>query len=120
VPQAPLKSFCKSKVDVYLEEERLMMDEQKFNILARWNANSGKYPILSRIARDLLVVPISTVPSKSAFSIGGKIVSPQHSRLHPTTVEALMCLQSWLFMQFKCKYLLKCSLNMFVCLLHLI
>ena len=104
VLQAPLKRSCKSEVDVYLEEERFIMDEQKFSILAWWSANSGKYPILSRIARDLLAVPISTVPSESAFSMGGKVVSPQCSRLHPTTVETLVCLQSWLFMQFKGKY----------------
>ena len=115
VLQAPLKRSCKFKVDVYLEEERFIMDEQNFSILAWWSANSGKYPILSRIARDLLAVPISTVPSESAFSMGGKVVSPQRSRLHPATVEALMCLQSWLFMQFKGKYRLKRSLNTFVC-----
>ena len=114
VLQAPLKRSCKSEVDVYLEEERLVMDEQKFSILAWWSANSGKYPILSRVAKDLLAVPISTVPSESAFSMGGKVVSPQRSRLHPSTVEALMCLQSWLFMQFKGKYLLKLSLNIYL------
>ena len=65
--------------------------------------NSGKYPIFSRIARDLLAVLICTVSSESAFSVGGKVVSPRHIRLHPLTVKTLTCLQKWLFMQFKGK-----------------
>ncbi|RVW94116.1 Zinc finger BED domain-containing protein RICESLEEPER 2 [Vitis vinifera] len=39
---------------------------------------------------------ISTVASESAFSTGGRMVSKHRSRLHPNTLEALMCAQSWL------------------------
>ncbi|CAH1437337.1 unnamed protein product [Lactuca virosa] len=31
-----------------------------------------------------------------AFSTSGRLVSPHRSRLHPKTLEALMCAQSWL------------------------
>jgi len=30
-----------------------------------------KYPILRMIARDILAIPVSTVASESAFSMGG-------------------------------------------------
>ncbi|KAJ4722279.1 Peroxidase [Melia azedarach] len=48
------------------------------------------------IARDILAIPVSTVASESAFSTAGRVVSPHRNRLHPNTVEALMCSQSWL------------------------
>ncbi|RVX06661.1 Zinc finger BED domain-containing protein RICESLEEPER 2 [Vitis vinifera] len=35
--------------------------------------------------------------SESAFSTGGRVVSKHCSRLHPNTLEALMCAQSWLW-----------------------
>ncbi|CAN1822373.1 Putative AC transposase [Linum perenne] len=48
------------------------------------------------IARDVLAVPVTTVASESAFSYGGRLVSPSRSRLCSDTVEALMCAQNWL------------------------
>uniref|UniRef100_A0A803M604 HAT C-terminal dimerisation domain-containing protein n=1 Tax=Chenopodium quinoa TaxID=63459 RepID=A0A803M604_CHEQI len=42
------------------------------------------------MARDLLTIPVSTVASKSAFSIGGKIVSASRSSLKSKTIQALV------------------------------
>ncbi|KAH7860858.1 hypothetical protein Vadar_018820 [Vaccinium darrowii] len=33
---------------------------------------------------------------ESSFSTGGRVVTPSRNRLHPKTLEALMCTQSWL------------------------
>lgn len=105
--QTPKKT-AKSEVDNYLEEERISLDDVKSGLLAWWKINSGQFPILSMIARDILAVPISTVPSESAFSVGGKLISPHRSRLKPSTVEALMCLQSWRGVMFEGKSLIIC------------
>ena len=48
------------------------------------------------MARDILVIPASSVPSESAFSMGRRIISDFRSRLAPKTVEALICLQDWI------------------------
>ena len=56
--------------------------------------NGLKYPTLQAIARDILDIPVSTIASEFAFSTGGQILSPHHSRLHWTTLEALMCTRS--------------------------
>ncbi|CAN1291856.1 Zinc finger BED domain-containing protein RICESLEEPER 2 [Linum perenne] len=69
---------------------------EDFDVLLWWKANALTYPTLAMIARDVLAVPVTTVASESAFSSGGRLVSPSRSRLHSDTVEALMCAQNWL------------------------
>lgn len=70
--------------------------EDAFDILLWWSVNGQKYPIISRIARDVLAAPVSTVPSESTFSTGGRILSDYRSSMKPGTVEALICLQDWM------------------------
>ena len=66
-------------------------------------------------------MPISIIHSKSAFSEGGKLISAHHSRLLPSTIEALMCPQSWQFMLFEDKLLSICpSSYILVWLLYII
>ncbi|CAO2045914.1 unnamed protein product, partial [Urochloa humidicola] len=38
---------------------------------------------------------VTTVASESAFSTSGRIISPHRSRLAPSMIEALMCMQAW-------------------------
>ena len=67
-----------------------------FNILAWWKYNTNKYSILSRLARDVLAVPVSTVASESAFSTGGCILDPFRSSLALEMAQSLICTQNWL------------------------
>ena len=58
--------------------------------------NSSRYQVFSQIAHDVLAILVSTIASKSAFSIGGRVLDSFHSSLSPNTVEALICTQNWL------------------------
>ena len=49
--------------------------------------------MLSKLARDVLAVPVSTVASESAFSTGGRILDPFRSSLSPLMVQNLVCAQ---------------------------
>ena len=88
--------LVKSEFDYYLEEPIIPRVED-FDILAWWKSNAPKYHTLSKVARDLLAIPVSTVASESAFSTSGRFLTPHRSRLHPKTLEALMCAQDWLW-----------------------
>ena len=58
--------------------------------------NGSKYPILEKIAKDVLAAPVFTVASKSAFSIGRRIIDAYKSSLTSAMVEALICTKNWL------------------------
>ena len=84
------------KFDHFIDEGVLKRSGD-FDILAWWKSNCLKYPTLQRIARDILAIPVTTVASKAAFSTSGRLLSPHHSRLHPNTIEAMICAQNWLW-----------------------
>ncbi len=102
----------KTELDLYLDEEVLPRNAN-FDILSWWKTNSLKYPTLGKIARDILAIPVTTVASESAFSTGGRCVSPSRNRLHPRTVEALVCTQDWLWPTLKGICLQMCVLLFF-------
>ncbi|XP_055959713.1 zinc finger BED domain-containing protein RICESLEEPER 4-like [Mercurialis annua] len=85
----------KSELDIYLSEA-VVANDLKFDILKWWKFNSERFPVLSRMARDILAVPVSTVASKSTFSTGGRVLDDFRSCLTPRIVEALICTQDWL------------------------
>jgi hypothetical protein len=83
-----------SELQVYLEDA-VHPQEDAFDILSWWSSNAVKYPVISRIAKDVLAAPATSVASESAFSTGGRILSDYRSRLLSETIEALICLQDW-------------------------
>jgi hypothetical protein len=90
----------RSEFDGYIEE-KVLPDDENFDILGWWKASGLKYPIMQMIARDFLAIPISTVASESSFSTSGRILTPHRSRLRSDTLEALMCVQDWLWTDVK-------------------
>ena len=71
-------------------------DDGDFDVLIWWKLNSHRFPILSHMACDVLVAPISTVASKSFFSIDGHVLDTYRSSLTPKLVQALICTHDWL------------------------
>ena len=55
------------------------------------------FPVLSHFARDVLLVPVSTVSSEATFSTVGRIIEERRSSLAPEAemVEAITCLKDW-------------------------
>ena len=68
---------------------------EDFKILDWWRLQSTNFPVLSRLARDILTIPVSTVSSESAFSTAGRIIEDRRTSLTPEMVEVLTCLKDW-------------------------
>ncbi|TXG53310.1 hypothetical protein EZV62_022479 [Acer yangbiense] len=68
----------------------------RFDVLAWWKNSLVKFPILLMVARDVFVVPVSTMASESAFSTGGRILDPFRSSLTHKIVEGLILTGNWL------------------------
>ena len=57
---------------MYLDDPRLDR-KTEIDILDFWKSQQYRYPDLTLMARDILSIPISTVASKFAFNVGGKM-----------------------------------------------
>lgn len=85
----------KSELELYLEEKNPDVTN-KCDVLSYWNKSVVRYPNLACMARDLLTIPVSTVPSESSFSMGKKLINPWRASLGQKTIEALACYEDWL------------------------
>ncbi|KAK7330069.1 hypothetical protein VNO77_24254 [Canavalia gladiata] len=85
----------KSELDQYLEES-LLPRVPDFDVLGWWKLNKLKYPTLSKMARDILSVPVSSVPPDCVFDTKAKEMDQYRSSLRPETVEALVCAKDWM------------------------
>ncbi|KAJ4758119.1 Zinc finger BED domain-containing protein DAYSLEEPER [Rhynchospora pubera] len=89
-------SSLKSELDLYMERKPVPnLQGESFDLLSWWKTEGREFPILGKIARDVLAIPVSTVASESAFSTGGRVIRAHRSKLDPEIVEALICTQDW-------------------------
>ncbi|KAM0938025.1 putative transcription factor/ chromatin remodeling BED-type(Zn) family [Dioscorea sansibarensis] len=98
ISEISVNQQAKSELDQYLEES-LVPRIQEFDILNWWKLNNVKYPTLSKMARDVLSMPMSMFgPGCSIFGAGtgSKVLDEYRSSLRPQIVEALFCAKDWL------------------------
>ncbi|GJV85262.1 reverse transcriptase domain-containing protein [Tanacetum coccineum] len=85
-----------TELDRYLREPKIELRKgQSLDILQWWKVNGPRFPIVSKMARYILAIQISTVASEAAFSTGERALDPYRTRLSTTIVEALICTQDW-------------------------
>jgi hypothetical protein len=77
----------KSDLEIYLEEGVYLPKKGlEFNALDWCKANTLKYRILSKVAKNILSTPITTATLKSTFSAGGRVINPHRNSLSTETV----------------------------------
>ena len=79
-----------------MEEPRLPR-KTEINILDYWRGQQARYPDLTAMARDILAIPVSTVASESAFSVGAKVIDKYRTAMKSDITEALICTKDWMF-----------------------
>nr|GFC09233.1 zinc finger BED domain-containing protein RICESLEEPER 3 [Tanacetum cinerariifolium] len=67
-----------------------------FDVLGFWKENETMFPVLSRMAIDLISVQASSIAYESAFSTSGRVLSIRRTRLTPASLEMCMCLKDHL------------------------
>ncbi|XP_061357916.1 zinc finger BED domain-containing protein RICESLEEPER 2-like [Gastrolobium bilobum] len=87
----------KTQLELYLEDPRIDRRNISLDVLSYWKANQFRYPEVAAMARDIFGIPISSVASESAFSVGGRVLDQYQSSLKPDIVEALICTRNWLY-----------------------
>ncbi|CAN1185501.1 Putative AC transposase [Linum perenne] len=85
-----------NELDAYLDAKLEIIKNPEFNVIDWWKTERTKYKILSKMACEIMVIPITSVASESAFSAGGRVIDPSRSSLGRKTIEALLCSQDWL------------------------
>jgi hypothetical protein len=87
----------RSEVHTYLGDSLVPSREgEEFDVLRWWKRNQDQYPVLAKMARDFLAIPLSTVASESTFSTASMLIDKYRSSLSSETVEALICAKDWL------------------------
>jgi hypothetical protein len=57
-----------------LDSNHVTQFDDAFSILSWWHDHKRTYPVLSILAKDILIVPVSTISSESAFSLASRII----------------------------------------------
>lgn len=69
-----------------------------------WKMHLMEYPLLANVAKQVLCIPGTSVPSERVFSTAGDVVSAQRATLSPENVDMLIFLkQNIRFLQKKIK-----------------
>jgi len=68
------RSALTKQVDEYIETDTAPMAQ---NPAKYWQDNQKKYPLLSKLAKDILELPSSSAPVERLFSIAGKLFTPK-------------------------------------------
>ena len=82
-----------NELERYLAEPTI---DSYTDILGWWRGNEHIYPRLARIARDYLAISATSVPAERVFSGGADLVSKKRGSLNEDSIQACICLDSWL------------------------
>jgi hypothetical protein len=83
-----------TEINTYLS---MPLSGPKTNILKFWKDNESYFPILSKMARNYLCIPATSVSCEAMFSKAGDTITKKRNRLSPKLIREIMCLQSWIF-----------------------
>ncbi|KAI3880980.1 hypothetical protein MKX03_007826 [Papaver bracteatum] len=107
----PTQAKGYSAQDIYADELSQYLSEPASptaDVLDWWKENSLRYPQLSLMARDFLIIqPTSVSPSKVFSGIIGDEIDKQRVCLPYASTQPVLCLREWIESGFKLKYRLE-------------
>ncbi|PON55115.1 HAT, C-terminal dimerization domain containing protein [Parasponia andersonii] len=86
----PINPQQSSDLTQYIElDSDIDPNDENFKVLEWWHKYQLRFPVLSQLARDVLIIPASTISSESIFSTTKMIVDERRTSLVPEIVEAI-------------------------------
>ena len=92
------QSYSSPADNEFNEIDNYLNSSNDFNTdpLLWWKEHQNKYPILSSIAKDYLIIQATSVAAEQAFSIAGNTITPTRNKLDSETAREILCLKSWI------------------------
>jgi hAT family C-terminal dimerisation region/BED zinc finger len=76
----------------YLMDEVADIEDTNFDLLGWWEENRLRYPVLSRMARDVLAMPVCIYNVEESLNLDLNGLD----RVSPELAEAVICLKDWI------------------------
>ncbi|KAJ3709070.1 hypothetical protein LUZ61_012775 [Rhynchospora tenuis] len=90
-----IRGFCViSELDEYLGEKVIEMGGEDFDLLGWWKQNQSRFPVLSRMARDILAVPATV--RDVLDSIKTDYEDLEVVQVERRLLEAVICSKDWI------------------------
>jgi hAT family C-terminal dimerisation region len=89
-----LKATGISELNQYLGDETVDHDieDAHFDLLGWWKENGSRYPVLSRMARDVLAIPVCIYSVEEDLKLDLSVLQGAS----PELVEAVICSKDWI------------------------
>jgi hypothetical protein len=82
-----------TELERYLQEKRIVRKSRDFEVLKWWCENGHEYPILAKVARDFLAIPLASVSVERLFNLGRDQLALRRHNLAAETLQQLMIIQ---------------------------
>ena len=79
-----------NEVEEYLREDKISHNQCPFNW---WLNKKDKYPILAKMARIHLAIPVTSTPSERLFSDAGNLLSAKRTKINSELFKSIMFLK---------------------------
>ena len=93
--RSELENYFEINFSAFYTTSTGTIDFVNFDLLNFWRSQANTFPVLSRMARDILTIPVSTVASEQVFSHSGRVLEERRSRLSEDILEAQICIKDW-------------------------
>jgi len=71
------------------------VEGMKLHPIQWWRTNEGEYPVLAKLAYDLLSIPAMSAEVERVFSGTKELISDRRNGLDIESIEANECFRSW-------------------------
>jgi hypothetical protein len=71
------------------------VEGMKLHPIQWWRTNEGEYPVLSKLAYDLLSIPAMSAEVERVFSGTKELIRDRRNGLDIESIEASECFRSW-------------------------